>query len=56
MNATVEKIKEGNFPNGLPKIMVVMTDGETSENVVEAYNYAASHGIIVIAVGIGTGI
>ena len=30
MNATIEKIKAQNFDNGLPKIMVVMTDGETS--------------------------
>ena len=29
MNATTEKIKAQNFDNGLPKIMVVITDGET---------------------------
>jgi hypothetical protein len=33
MNSTVEKIKSGNYPNGLPKVMVVLTDGKSSDSV-----------------------
>lgn len=53
INATTSIIDWGNFSNGLPKIMVVLTDGGSSDDVLMASNYARSKGITIIAVGIG---
>jgi hypothetical protein len=33
INATVEEIKKGGFLNGVPKIMAVMTDGVSYDDV-----------------------
>jgi hypothetical protein len=33
INATVEKIKAKQFPNGVPKILVILTDGNSADNV-----------------------
>lgn len=33
INATIDKIIAGNFKKGLPKIMVVMTDGVSYDSV-----------------------
>jgi hypothetical protein len=34
MNSTTDKIIAGNFKNGIPKIMVVMTDGASYDSIV----------------------
>jgi uncharacterized protein YegL len=56
MNKTIDLIVAANFPNGLPKIMVIMTDGGSYDSVVEAANKAAANGIFIIAVGIGANV
>ncbi len=56
MNATVDRILAANFKNGLPKIMVVMTDGGSYDSVVEAAQRARDNGIIPISVGIGVSV
>jgi uncharacterized protein YegL len=53
INATTSMINLRNFPNGLPKIMVVLTDGGSSDDVLMASNNARDNGITIIAVGIG---
>lgn len=45
-----------NFKKGLPKIMVVMTDGASYDSVLEASHRARSLGIIPLAVGIGANV
>ena len=56
INASVNLINSANFPNGLPKILVILTDGASNDSVIAASNWARSNGIVLIAVGIGTGI
>jgi hypothetical protein len=56
INASVNLINSANFPNGLPKILAILTDGASSDSIVEASNWARSNGIVLIAVGIGSGI
>lgn len=46
----------GNFDSGLNKIMILMTDGKSYDQVLEASDYARSKGITMIAVGIGSGV
>lgn len=36
INATVDKIEAANYPNGLPKILAVFTDGGSSDAVLQA--------------------
>lgn len=55
INQTIELINAGNFPKGLNKIMIVMTDGLSYDDVLYASNYARSKNISMIAVGIGAG-
>lgn len=52
INKTVAKIVAENFDKGVNKILVVMTDGKSGDNVLQAANYARSEKITLIAVGI----
>lgn len=42
--------------NGLPKIMAVMTDGFSHDDVFYASEYARSLGITMIAIGVGSNV
>jgi uncharacterized protein with von Willebrand factor type A (vWA) domain len=53
INASVQLIRNANFPNGVPKILVVLTDGESQDAVLNAANFARANGIILFCVGIG---
>lgn len=46
----------GNFDSGLNKIMIIMTDGMSFDDVLLASNLARSKGITMIGVGIGSGV
>lgn len=52
-NKTISKILAVNFDKGLSKILVVITDGKSYDNVLNASNYARSKDITMISVGIG---
>lgn len=56
INATIDRILAANFKNGLPKVMVVMTDGGSYDSVLEAAQRARANGIIPISVGIGVNV
>lgn len=56
INQTVAKIMSQNFPNGLPKLLVILTDGGSYDDVVYASAYARSKGITLFCVGIGANI
>ena len=56
INSTVALIEAKNFDSGIPKILIVMTDGKSSDQVLSASNYARSKGITLISVGIGSGV
>lgn len=56
INKTVLFIKGSNLPTGLPKILVILTDGGSYDDVVYASNYARDNGISIIAVGIGVNV
>jgi len=56
INATIAKINAANYPNGVPKILVILTDGGSSDDVLYASNYARSFGIILFCVGIGSNV
>lgn len=56
INASVNLINSANFSNGLPKILVVLTDGVSYDPVLAASDWARSNGISLIAVGIGANI
>lgn len=56
INKTIAKIMAGNFDSGLNKIMILMTDGKSFDQVLAASNFARSKGITMIAVGIGFGV
>ena len=53
INKTIAKILAADFDKGVNKILVVMTDGKSYDNVLDASNYARSKGITMIAVAIG---
>jgi hypothetical protein len=53
INKTVLFIKGSNLPTGLPKIMIILTDGNSFDDVILASKYARENGISLIAVGIG---
>jgi hypothetical protein len=56
INKTIQKIINANFDSGLNKILIVMTDGKSNDQVLASSNYARSKGITIIAVGIGSGV
>lgn len=56
INKTVGKILMGNFDKGLNKVIVVLTDGRSNDQVLAASNYARSQNITLLAVGIGSGV
>jgi hypothetical protein len=56
INASVATIASGNYPNGVPKLLVILTDGGSVDNVYYASEYARSQGITLFCVGIGSGI
>ena len=56
INASVATIASGNYPNGVPKILVILTDGGSVDNVFYASEYARSQDITLFVVGIGAGI
>ena len=53
INQTVSRINAGNYPNGVPKLLVILTDGVSYDNVFYAAEYARSQGITLFCVGIG---
>jgi uncharacterized protein YegL len=56
INKTVLFIKGSTLPTGLPRVLVILTDGVSYDDVVSASNYARSNGISLIAVGIGANV
>ena len=56
INASVQLITNARFPNGLPKILVILTDGGSQDVVLNAANYARANGIILFCVGIGANV
>ena len=56
INASVASIASGHYPNGVPKLLVILTDGGSVDNVYYASEYARSQGIVLFCVGIGSGI
>jgi hypothetical protein len=56
INASVARIAAKNYPNGLPKLLVILTDGGSADDVLRASNYARSFGITLFCVGIGANI
>ena len=53
INATIVEMQKGNFLNGVPRIMAVMTDGISFDDVQLASDYARSFGITMIAISVG---
>lgn len=56
INASVALIKQKQFPNGVPKILVILTDGGSYDSVIEAANNARANGIVLFCVGIGSNV
>lgn len=56
INKTTAQILAANFDSGLNKVMILMTDGKSYDQVGDAANYARSKGISIIAVGIGNAV
>ena len=56
INASIASIAAANYPNGVPKLLVILTDGVSYDNVFYAAEYARSQGITLFCVGIGSGI
>jgi matrilin len=56
INASVALIKAKQFPNGVPKILVILTDGGSYDSVIEAANNARANGIVLFCVGIGANV
>ncbi|CAM6005793.1 unnamed protein product [Sphagnum balticum] len=55
INQTINKIVAANYANGVPKILVILTDGISYDDVVGASNYAKANGVVLFCVGIGSG-
>lgn len=56
INSSVALIKNKNFPNGVPKVLVILTDGGSYDSVIEAANNARKNGIMLFCVGIGSNV
>jgi hypothetical protein len=56
INASVNLINAAQFPNGLPKILVIITDGGSYDSVIEAANNARAKGITLFCVGVGANV
>lgn len=56
LNATIQRIVSKGFPTGVPKIIAILTDGNSQEEVVSAAEYARVNGITILAIGITSGI
>lgn len=56
INSSVSLIKAANYPNGVPKILVILTDGVSYDSVIEAANNARANGIVLFCVGIGANV
>ena len=56
INETITRIQAGGYQNGVPKLMVVMTDGGSADSVIESSNYARSLGITMFCIGVGSNI
>lgn len=55
INQTVNRILAQNFPNGLPKILAILTDGGATDSITGSVLNMVSKDIYPIAVGIGSG-
>jgi hypothetical protein len=56
INASIVDIVGHGFSNGIPKLLVILTDGGSYDDVVYASNYARALGITLFCVGIGANI
>lgn len=56
MNASIDKILSANMGAGLPKVLIVLTDGASNDSVTYSAKRAADNGIICLSVGIGSNI
>jgi hypothetical protein len=56
INSSVQLIKNAQYPNGVPKLLVILTDGGSYDSVIEAANNARANGITLFCVGIGSNI
>jgi FAD/FMN-containing dehydrogenase len=56
INKTVLFIKGSSLPTGLPRVLIILTDGGSYDDVIAASNYARNNGISIIAVGIGANV
>lgn len=55
INQTVSRILAQNFPNGLPKILAILTDGGSTDAISGSVRNMVQQDIYPIAVGIGSG-
>lgn len=55
INQTVSRILAQNFPNGLPKILAILTDGGSNDPITASVKNMVQQDIYPIAVGIGSG-
>jgi len=53
INRTIDLIQAANYSSGIPKIMVLMTDGGAMDSITGATQKAREAGITIITVGIG---
>ena len=56
IKSAVDKIQASNLGDGVNKILIVITDGQSYDQVVTSANYARDQKITVIAVGVGPGV
>ncbi len=56
LKSAVDKILTSNLADGINKILIVITDGQSYDQVVTSAKYAVDNKIKVIAVGVGPGV